>query len=603
VGNVTVTRRFAIASVIVILGAVAWGMSTYLDRPRMWIPVARFIDGAPGTSARHAAMADEKRHVLPLKPNGFEGIFETPVVSIPRDAELGFALGAAVAPRGDRVVTFEIRACREAACDGLFSERVDFAVVGVEHWQERRIPLARFAGESRRFVFRVVTTAPTTQPFVANPTVFAPTSRPRKAHNVILISLDTLRADRLGSYGYAHDTSPFIDATFARGGVLFEHCTAAATTTTPSHMTMFTSLPPSVHDVGLDNVKALPDWIPTLPETLRAAGFTTGAITENGWVTFVQGFGRGFDTYAENKGPDLMETKGQADVTFHAAGEWLRRHRDERFFLFLHTYQVHDPYVPPPEYMSLFEAQDVPSSAASASANYDREIRFTDDVLRQLFATMRDLGIDDDTIVVVTSDHGEQFGEHGCLKHGEHLYQEVALVPLMIHGPGIPHGVRVAEPVGLIDVMPTILQLAGVPAPEHAMGVSLTQALQSEHAPADRRLFIEAWNKGLCYGDRQTLPALGVRLGAWTLARYHRDGANRYEQYDLANDPRERTNRYESGSATSRELQSILDGYQKDCAARAEMLRGRARPGMAAGEEVELDARQREKLRALGYIQ
>jgi arylsulfatase len=347
----------------------------------------------------------------------------------------------------------------------------------------------------------------------------------------------------------------------------------------------------------------LPTWIPTVPELLRAARFTTGAITENGWVTFDQGFGRGFDTYQENKGPDIMEPKGQADVTFATAEAWLRAHRDERFFLFLHTYQVHYPYVPPAEYAGLFaEGVDPASPPSVDAANYDREIRFTDDMLRKVFATMRELGIDDDTIVVLTSDHGEEFLEHGCIWHGEQMYEEVTRVPLMVHGPGVPAGKRVAEPVGLIDVMPTILALAGVNVPTQVAGVSLAPALASGHAPADRRIVTESWIDKYCLQKHFQKPAFAVRQGARKLARYRRDGIFAYEAYDLDADPAERSNLYAADAATQADLRAFIDGWEEEAKALATALRTEA-GATAEPAAVPIDDRQREKLRALGYAE
>jgi arylsulfatase A-like enzyme len=345
----------------------------------------------------------------------------------------------------------------------------------------------------------------------------------------------------------------------------------------------------------------LPHWIATVPEVLRAERFTTGAITENGWVTFAQGFGRGFDTYRENKGPHIGEPKGQADVTFATAEEWLGRHRDERFFLFLHTYQVHFPYVPPADYAGLFtEGVDPSSSPSVDAANYDREIRFTDDMLRKLYATMRELGIADDTIVVLTSDHGEEFSEHGCIWHGEQLYDEVTRVPLMIQGPGVAAGKRVPEPVGLVDVMPTILGLVGVAEPPKLMGVDLAPALASGHAPADRRIVTESWVDKLCPGKTFQKPGFVVRQGARKLARYRRDGAFAYEAFDLAADPGERSNLFAADPAAHADLRAFVDGYEEDAKARATALRTEARATAEPGA-VPIDDRQREKLRALGY--
>lgn len=590
---------------MVVVGLLAVAGACTRHEKTVVVPVMRFVDGAPtGSDARRGTVGDQHRYVLPLRQNGFEATFESAELVVPEEGRLVFGLGASFeAPGGDRAVTFELRACAGAACEAVFTERVDFAAQAAPAWIDRTVVLERVAGFVRRFVFRAVTTTPTARAFWANPTLFAPVPREQSAHNVILLSLDTLRADHLKSYGYGRDTAPFLDEAFARGGTSFEHCVAAATTTTASHMTMFTAYPPSVHGVGLANLKPLPQWIATLPELLRAARFTTGAITENGWVTFAQGFGRGFETYQENKGPKIMEPKGQADVTFRNAEEWLRRHFNQRFFLFLHTYQVHYPYAPPPEYAPLFTDEAGASAPASVdAANYDREIRFTDDMLRHLFATMHELGIADDTLVVLTSDHGEEFSEHGCIWHGEQLYQEVTHVPLMVRGPGVRGGLRIPEPVGLVDVLPTILSLAGVELTEERMGVDLGPALVSGHAPGGRRITTESWVDKLCPGKTFQKPGFAVREGSRKLMRYRRDGAFVYELYDLTVDPGERDDRYGEGAVSAGDIREFLDGYEADAQARAKALRAAARDASHV-DAAPLDARQREKLRALGYAE
>ncbi len=601
----SLTRWIGFVGAVVVVGVAGWFTWTHVSHPsRARIPVVRFLDvpanGRDGGTTS-GTMGDQTRAVLPLLDDGLEATFESRDVQVPTAGELTFALGATfdAGTATDRVVTFEVRACRAAACDTVFSERVDFTSPSAEGWLKRRVTLAQLAGTPRRFVFLARRSSPTTRVLWATPTLRPAIPRDASARNLILVSLDTLRADHLGSYGYRHDTAPFMDATFARGGTLFEHCVAAATTTMASHMTMFTSVPPSVHGVGLEAPVALPSSIAPLPELLQAAGFTTGAITEDGWVT-IKRFGRGFDTYQENTGPDLMEPKGQVDVTFGQAKEWLASHRDERFFLFLHTYQVHYPYAPPKDYAALFaDPAATPSGAAADATNYDREIRFVDDTFRDLFATIRSLGLDDETIVIVTSDHGEEFGEHGCQYHGPHLYEEVAHVPLMMWGPGIPAGRRIAEPVGLLDLLPTILDLAGVAIPRQAMGQTLVPALASGHAEAGRRLSTEAWSVLNCGGHVYKSPGVALRVDAQKIARYDRDGSNGYELYDLAADPGERRNRYDETSAGV--LKDLVDRYLDDCRTRAAALRGQGGPE-SVPTDVPIDDRQREKLRALGYL-
>jgi arylsulfatase A-like enzyme len=605
----------AVLSVLV-ASAAAW---LWCRTEQVMMPAIRLVDAAGGSDqgrvARGSGLArgtigDEHRYVLAMRAEG--GIFthQTAELTIEKGSYLELGLGATEVSTSPGTITFEVQACVASTCEAIFSERVDFSAATASAWLDRKVSLERFGGRQTTLIFHATPSRADLRPLWANPTVYEPARRQERERNVILISIDTLRADHLGSYGYARATSPFVDETFARDGTLFQHCVAAATTTTPSHMTMFTSVPPSVHGIGLRGLQGLPAWLVTMPELVRAGGYSTGAITEDGWVTYGQGFGRGFDSYAENKSPDLMAPLGQVDLTFRKAKEWLGRHRDERFFLFLHTYQVHFPYAPPPEYATLFGEQvtnDSPSVARDA-ANYDREIRFTDDHLRDLFATIRELGLDRHTVVILTSDHGEEFSEHGCIWHGAQLYDEVTHVPLMLWGAGIPKGKRVATPVAHVDLMPTILDVIGLPIPDQATGTSLVALLTGQPPAGDRHLFSEAWADGHCAErDPATMPygppGLLIQTGARKLARYRRHGAVEYELYDLDTDPGERHDGYAAAGSEIAVLKDTLDAYESDGRARAGALKKGAPTSAAPDTPVPLDDRQREKLRALGYVE
>jgi arylsulfatase A-like enzyme len=324
------------------------------------------------------------------------------------------------------------------------------------------------------------------------------------------------------------------------------------------------------------------------------------------------GFARGFDVYRENKSANIMDPEGQADVTFGQAREWLAAHRDRRFFLFLHTFQVHTPYAPPPRYADLFgegsgDGGDVPSHRRWMD-EYDREIRYTDDELRRLFETIDALGLGGDSVFILTSDHGEAFLEHGLLEHGARLDEEVLRVPLLFWGRGVPAGRRIAAPVAHVDLLPTILELLGLEAPASADGLSLLPLLEGrggEEALRGRALFSEARGT-VALGPERSLrrflaPAFGVRVGDRKLARYRSDdGGFRYEYYDVAADPGERHDLYESRAAEAADLRALVDGYEARSLAQRRRL-GRGEP--APPERVFLDPRQEEKLRALGYLE
>jgi arylsulfatase A-like enzyme len=546
-----------------------------------------------------------------LEPLALDTI-ESRAVAIPPSARLEFGFGAIEPALAGDPVEFSIDACEGSRCAPLFSER--FTPDTAAGWQDRSVSLAAHAGETRSFRFRTQRLSQQgliSLPVWANPTLYARVPRPAAARNLILLSIDTLRADHLTPYGYVHDTTPFMQRRFADAGTVFENAVAAATVTTPSHMTIFTGLQPAVTGV-VDGLKALPPGFVMLAERVRAAGVDTGAVTEDGWLGIASGFGRGFDSFAENRSDDIMAPRGQVDVTFAKAGRWLARHRDKHFFLFLHTFQVHTPYAPPAAYDALFAEHEgelvtkrSPLEARLRQA-YDREIRYVDDELRSLFARLAELGLDEDTVFVVVSDHGEEFLEHGRLEHGSQNYQESVHVPLLLTGPGIPSGRRVATPVGHADLLPTFLELLGLPLAAAEQAGSLARLLDGAAAPRleDRALFSESAAGSALDLERMfpvPAPSYSVRRGFQKVARVRTRDGFRYEYYDLARDPREREDLFATRGKEVADLVALLDGYERSSAA----LRERAEAGAArAGvPEIRLDPAQEQKLRALGYLE
>lgn len=319
----------------------------------------------------------------------------------------------------------------------------------------------------------------------------------RPPRNFILISIDTLRADHLGVYGYRRDTSPFFDSLAARG-ILFERATSQIPGTLPSHMSIFTGLYPAEHGVYPPD-STLSPAIETLPETFRRAGFRTGGFTAGGFMDGRYGFDRGFEAFDDT----IPDTDKDAEHVFGNGLEFLRGlKKDERFFLFLHTYQVHDPYVPPRGYGNWFwKGPPPPGTFPSTGPNlldvnlgvrpitpevvryfealYDSEIRATDDSLRRLFAGLRDLGLLEDTWIVITSDHGEEFFEHGKMVH-EQIFDECLHVPLLILPPARDRAGprRVRDLVESVDIAPTLYELAGLAPRVRPSGESLLPQMQ-----------------------------------------------------------------------------------------------------------------------------
>ena len=549
------------------------------------------------------------------EPLALESI-ESRSLQIPGAAQLAFSFGVLEPQAGNDPVQFSLDACEADRCEELFSERFDPSAASKAQWQDRSVSLERLAGQTRRFRFRarrLAEAAPFSFPVWGNPTVYAATPRRPEQRNVILLSIDTLRANHLTPYGYPLDTSPFLQQRFGSGGTLFENAVAAATVTTPSHMTIFTGLQPSVTGV-VNGMKSLPSGFSTLAELARAGGIDTGAITEDGWLGVESGFGRGFDSFVENRSADIMVPEGQVDVTFEKARRWLERNRDRHFFLFLHTYQVHTPYAPPAAYGGLF-AEHAGETITKASPlhwrrrrDYDREIRYVDDELRGLFAHLSTLGLDRNTVFIVVSDHGEEFLDHGRFEHGTQNFQETVHVPLMFTGPGIPRGKRIATPVTHADLLPTILELLGLPDAPKWRAQSLLGLIEGT-APEgleERALFSESPDSlgiGVDGFVVEVLsPAYSVRRGRHKVVRYRTENGFRYEYYDLVRDPEERHDLFAERGHEVADLVARLDGYEHASHSLRERIEREAGAG-AREPEIHLEPAQEQKLRALGYLE
>ncbi len=341
---------------------------------------------------------------------------------------------------------------------------------------------------------------------------------PAATRGYVLISLDALRPDHLGAYGYKRDTSPFLDSLAARG-VLFERAFSHYPSTLASHLTIFTGLYPQEHGVFRPE-RSLDPAIETLPQRLQAQGFRTGGFTEGGFMTGAYGFERGFDRF------DDPRYRADTDVerTVERGLEFLAGlGPEERFFLFLHTYSIHDPYTPPEGYRGLFwpgepppgafestgpnlravnrgELAVTPEIVAHLASQYDASIRYVDDVLAGFWARVEQLGLADELTLIVTSDHGEAFYEHGKLAHMQ-VYPEDLRVPLIMVHPELAEPVRVPALVGLVDLAPTLYELMRVEPPARLSGRSLAPYLT---AP-DVRLGDEVYGEAL---DRENLRTL-----------------------------------------------------------------------------------------------
>ncbi len=438
-------------------------------RATLTLPAAALGEGPAATLTLMLTTPPETAEV--------ETVSEPVAISGGARLELAYGLSPAAGIAGAAPVAFEVAAEAEGGgTTPLWSATLAAGHADAPRWIEAAIPLAALEGASVRFHFRARAGGvgqAVLLPLWADPIVVAPApaGAPRR-RNVILVSIDTLRADRLAAGGAYRRPMPRIDA-FARAAVTFTNAWSVWPETSGSHMSLFTSRYPSEHGVTTF-ISAPPPTLELLAERLRREGYLTRAFTEDGGVWAHAGFARGFSAYAERRSADFVY-RGEVDKVFADATRWVDAHRDRTFFLFLHTYQVHSPYSPPEDYRGLFKAVPPrePAGLQEFALQYDQEARYADDVIGPFLAHLARIGVAEHTIVVVTSDHGEEFGEHGGFGHGRTLYHEVLRVPLVIAAPGLLAPVEVATPASLLDVAPTILDLLGLAPTPGQRGASL----------------------------------------------------------------------------------------------------------------------------------
>ncbi len=488
----------------------------------------------------------------------------------------------------------------------LFERRLDPAADPRDRrWFDAEIDLAALAGRqiALSFIGEALGDASSRSfPVFSAPEIVSTGSQERKRRNLVLISLDTLRARSVGAYGAPRPTTPSLDRRLADAGARVRRAVTPFPFTPPAHMSMLTGLTPCAHAVLQPGRDVLAAENPTLAEALRAAGYHTAAFTEDAYVVAAAGFDRGFDSYVENRSEETA-SPGFARETFGAAESWLAARADRPFFLFIHTYQVHDPYAPPRGYRTLFGEGDAGDANQQALTNYEREIRYTDDVLADFLDLLDARGLADSTIVVVTSDHGEGFGEHFWTQHGNDLHDEALLVPFVVRAPAlVPAGRVVEEQISLTDVTPTLLALLDLPVPPDLQGRSFAGLLTGRESFRERPILATTVTRP--GQDRPLSTALRKRNSKYIVI-----GEEEF-LYDLAADPEEKQNRAATDPSALAEARAELAAEQAACerwqSARPAAPRVPSGPDDQPGWLVnrqELDEAIVHKLRSLGYTQ
>jgi choline-sulfatase len=392
--------------------------------------------------------------------------------------------------------------------------------------------------------------------------------------DVVVITIDTLRADRVGCYGYSKAKTPTLDA-IATGGILFRNAVSHVPLTRPSHISIFTGLFPFQHNVHDNVAPALDSRIPVLADILRKRGYSTAAFVASFVVNSQSGLQRGFDVFEDKFDPEkkpaqfALNMEKRADQIHTEFASWQSTvARSKPYFSWIHLYDPHFPYDPPEPFSREF--QDRP---------YDGEVAYTDQVLSKIIKLLRP-----NTLLIVTSDHGESLGDHGENAHSFFIYDSTLHIPLLMRWTGkLPAGHEIKFQTRLVDLFPTILDLLNIPATTKTAGVSLKPWLSTSNPPPAPDLFsyCETFTPWLHFGWSRLQ---GLRSGKWKYIE-----APQPELYDLHRDPKELRNLYSSSATPVRELRTWL---QESGALKSEV---------NTGSMQDLDPETLEKLASLGY--
>jgi arylsulfatase A-like enzyme len=428
----------------------------------------------------------------------------------------------------------------------------------------------------------------------------APSEIPAAPHPIIIIDIESLRADHLGCYGYERPTSPNLDA-LAAESIRFEWALSQAPFTAPSQASILTGLYPSTHGMVGESTR-LPDGVTTLAEALSQHGYITAAFVDGGYMSEGFGISQGFDEWDDSReggiakiGPKVLE--------------WLRDNAEESFLLLVHTYDPHIPLTPPADYRGMLAAGIEPETAgfepdleqmitartrllqdppqpmahgdlAYAKALYDAEIRHVDAWIGELMAEVRKLNLDATATVVIISDHGEEFQEHGDLLH-ERLYTTVTRVPMIIRLPNGSRAGTIPNLVETIDLMPTLLELAGAPLPYGIQGESLLPLIRGES-----RLPYVAFGESTFFGEQRYVALADYRM------IFTKDGETA-ELYNLAADPLELEDLAAAEPDLVQALRKRLDSWEEMVVAAA----------VDGAQDADIDLETLERLKGLGYVQ
>jgi arylsulfatase A-like enzyme len=518
---------------------------------------------------------------------------------------------------------------------------LDHAVQKPHRWEAVPVDLAAYGGKRVTLILSLQAGRPGALGLWGAPVVrrrlMAESSGPlaeRRPRGVILILTDTLRRDHLELYGYGRPTAPNL-ARLARGGAVFRDCQAEATWTKVAAPSILTSLYPPSHGVK-DFEDRLPNSAVTLAEAYRGAGFATLSLSSVIFTGRFSNLHQGFEELHESTSLASHGSSKTAHELVDRLIAWLEEHRDSPFFVLLHVTDPHDPYEPAAPYDRLWvdparkaeherrqeqvqphiadpllRAYAMPSRDEVAATGldpeayisvdrdwYDGAIRGMDDALGRLDGALRRLGLDRDVLLAAVADHGEEFFDHGHMFHGQSVYGELTNVPLIFWGAGVKPGTSIGETVQTVDVMPTLLDLAGVPVPREAQGHSLASWLAGRGGERRARpaFSIKAATRDIFGPPPRDTESLAVVADTWKLVHNAKrpPGRPEYELFDHRRDPLDQRDLAAQHPEVVKRLAGTLDGWWRKVSA------ARLPPDSEAVKR--LSSEELERLRSLGYI-
>ncbi len=566
-------------------------------------------------------------------------------VTLPEQPWLDLAVGTLE----ESPVTFRVAVAKPGADAGAGETLLEHTVTTPHRWEPRPLDLQRFAGQTVRLLLTLASPESEALGFWGAPVIrtrmpVRTANTPARPRGVILIQADTLRRDHLDAYGYQRETAPTLRR-LASEGVLFNNYTVQATWTKVSTPSLMTSLYPTTHGVT-DFHHHLPASANTLAESYRAAGYATVSYTSILFTGQFTNLHQGFEELHEDGSVSTPGSSKTAREYVDRFQNWLERHRDVPFFAFIHVFDPHDPYEPHRPYDAMWadpsrkeeherQSKEVrkfikeplrqlfgmPSRDELIAAGFDPEayvahdrdwydgsIRAMDVEIARLVQTLRRLGLDEDTLIVFLSDHGEEFLEHGRMFHGQSVYGELTQVPLFMRWPAsLPKGRVVDEVVQSLDVMPTLLDVSGLSAPEGLQGQTLAPLFaESANGNGDsgsgwrRRPAIT--EKALTAADGAWAPpphdteSYAITDGQWKLIHNTQRprGGPEFELYDFVKDPLNKTDLAARHPEVVARLAKTIEGWRQMATA------ARLKPDAEGTKN--LSPEQLQRLRSLGYI-